>query len=476
MAVTLASQLQTVTQSQLFTTALQVLQAAGFPVQSWQTGGVERTRLMAFTSLMSDFVNNYIPAYVGGGFTSYATGGWMDLLMQQFYNLTRNGAVNTIGNITLTSAAGVSSQTYAAGKLTAVFGTSGNRYLNTGTVVIPAGPGSVSAPFRAEFAAASYNDPSSSGNITLVTPIPGVTLTNPAGNYTTQTHTGSGTGTLTLGGSPSGPHSVVINVTSTGASGVASFSYNLDGAAAVSLGVVSSVTNLGGVGINITFVNGGSGTSFVQNDTYSFNTPGSWITTQGADAEIDTAGGTRCTNRWSSLSAIPTSSLYTLLAQSTPSVGAQVTQCTVVPDATINNKVNIIVSGPGGVLPSPTISAIQAYITPYARGTDNPVVQSPTSSIITIAANIAVSTSQLNTAQAAITTALSNYLASAGVNPTLRISAVIDLIMNVAGVVDVTGVTINGAAANLTLGGVSSFVLPAQVGSGSILSLSYVTV
>lgn len=475
MTVTLASQLQTVTQPQLFASALQTLQAAGFPTQNWQPGGVERTRLMAFTTLMADFVNNYIPAYTGGGLTSFAVGGWMDLLMQEFFALTRNVAVNTVGNITLTAAAGVSSQTYAAGKLTIVFGVTGNRYFNTGTVIVPAGPGSVTAAFQAEFAGASYNDPSSSGSITLVTPIPGVTLSNVAGTFTTPTHTGSGTGTLTPSGAPTQPHSVLINVTGTGASGVASFSYQLDGGAAVSLGAVSSVTNLGGTGINISFVNGGSGTSFVLNDTYLFNNPGTWVTTQGADAEIDSAGGVRCTNRWASLSAVPTQSLYQLLATSTPGVGAQVTQCFVVPDATINNKVNIVVAGPGGVLPSPTIALIQAYISPRARGTDNPVVQSPTTIVITIAALITVAVAQNIAAQSAITTALNNYLTTSSVNTTLRISSIIDLIMNVAGVVDVSGVTINGVAANLTLGSPSTFVLPAQPPT-SILSLSFVTV
>lgn len=474
MTTTLASQLQAVTQQQLYTAALQILQANGFPTQSWETGGVERSRLMAFTTLMADFVNNYVPGYVGGGFTGYATGGWMDLLMGQIYNLTRNPAVNTIGTITLTSASGVASQTYAPGKLIAVFGATGNRYLNTASVTIPAGPGSVTASFQAEFGGASYNDPSSSGNITLVTPIPGVTLTNPAGTFTAITHTGSGTGTITPSGSPAAPHSVIINITSTSSGLPVTGSYQLDGAPAVAFGPVTSQT-IGFSGITVTFSAGGSGTSFVNGDSYSFQSPGTWVTQQGANVETDAAGGTRCTNRWSSLSAIPTSSLYDLLARSTPGVGAQVTNVTVVPDATVNNKVNIIVSGPGGVLPSPTINSIQNFIKPYARGCDRPVVQSPTTQAITIAATVTVPVAQLAAAQTAHAVALSNYLATAGVNPTLRLAAITDLIMNVPGVVDCTGVTINGAAANLTLGGIGSYVLAAQVGSGSVLNLSYVT-
>lgn len=460
MAVTLAQLLTPQTQQQIFQTLLSVYQANGFPVTAWQAGGVERTRLMAISTGLLDSVSNWIPAYTGGGFVDYAAGGWMDLLAQELYNLTRNAAVNTIGNITLTAASGVGSQTYQAGQLKATFQASGLSYLNTGTVVIPAGPGSVSAPFMAEFPGAAYSDPSNSNALFLTTPVPGVTLTNPAGTYTTQTHTGSGTGTLTLGGSPSGPHSVVINVTATGQVGTAAFSYNLDGAAAVSLGIVSSVTNLGGVGINITFNNGVSGTSFVFGDTYSFNTPGTWITQQGANAEADSATGARCRSRWASLSAIPTSNLYYLLATSTPGVGAQVTQCVVLPDVTINNKVNIIVAGPGGVLPGATISAIQAFVSLYSRLTDNPVVQSPTQLNITLAGTITLLASQAATAQTAIQVAMTNYINAVGINGTIRVSSIVELVMQIAGVVDISGVTINGSASNLTLGSSSTFVLP----------------
>lgn len=475
MTTTLAQLLQSVTQTQAFQTLLSYYQAAGFPTTAWESGDIDLTRLLAFSTAIADYATNYIPAIAGGSLLDYAPNypGWTALTAQEIYNLTQNAATYTQGNILATNSS-TTPYVFTAGQLIFVFSSTGNRYTCTGSGTIPAS-GSLSIPVQAENPGASYADASNVGSaaLTLVTPLPGVTLNNPAGNYSSQTHVGSGTGTLTLGGSPVGAHSIVINVTSTGQVGTASFSYNLDGATAVSLGIVSSVTNLGGVGVNITFNPGASGTSFVNGDTYSFSTPGSWITSQGANTETDTALATRCQNRWASLSAVPTQSLYQLLATSTPSVGAQVTQCTVVPDATINNKINIIVSGPGGVLPGSTISAIQAYITPRARGTDNPVVQSPTTTAITIAASVTVSVSQLSTAQNAITTALNNYIANAGVNPTLRLAVITDLIMNVAGVIDCASVTINGSASNLTLGSSTTFVLPAYPPT---LNLTYSTV
>ena len=81
---------------------------------------------------------------------------------------------------------------------------------------------------------------------------------------------------------------------------------------------------------------------------------------------------------------------------------------------------------------------------------------------------VAQATPRLNPVQ----TAMTNYVNATGINGTLRISAIIDAIMNIPGVVDVSGVTINGAATNLTLGSSSSFVLP----SLQPLTYSYVTV
>jgi baseplate J-like protein len=475
MTVALSTLLAPQTQQQLTNIALGIYQANGFPVQSWQPLGVERTRLAAFTTALVDIASNYIPTYTGAGFLDYATGQWLQLTAQELYNLLYNPAVFAQGSITLTAATGVGTQTLQAGQLTVNFANTGNRYQNAGVVVIPAGPGTVSATFQAANAGASFNDPSNqiAGAITLVTPIPGVSLTNPAATFSGVTHVGSGTGTITPSGAPSQPNSVSIAITSTGAVGVATFSYSINSAAAVAGGVTAaSITNLGGAGINLGFANGASGTSFALGDSYSFTNPGSWITQVGANQETDAALAQRCRNRWASLSAVPTQGLYALLATSTPGVGAQVTQCQVIPDSVINNKVNIVVSGPGGVLPSTTITTIQNYITPRARGCDNPVVVSPTTTPITFGGTATVLAAQLATATNAITTALQNYIAGLGTNPTIRISTITELVMQIAGVVDFTGVTINGVAANLTLGGIGSYVLPAYPPT---IGLSYVT-
>lgn len=466
MTTTLAQLITLSTQEQWYQLLLSNAQAEGFPVQSWQDGGVEKTRLLAMSAgLLS--LGNYVPAIAGGSLLDYAPNypGWTALTAAQIYAITQNPATFTVGVVLATNTA-TQAYMFTAGNLKVNFAASGRNYFAIGGGTIPAAvgmtPGTLAIPVIAENAGSAYIEPNNSGAVTLVTPLPGVTITNPPTSaFTTVTHGGSGTGTVTPSGTPPLPHSLAINITSTGQAGAATWSYSLDGAAFANAGAVSSLTNIGGTGITVTLANGALNPSFVLGDTYSFSCPGSWITSQGSDVEADLALAARSKNRWASLSDIPTPSLYQLLATSTPSVGSQVTGCFIVPDPLINDKINVIVSGPGGVLPSPTITAIQAFITPRRRGCDNPIVQSPSTLAITYAFTYAVPVSQAAAAAAAIVTALQAYTAAVGVNGTIRIAAVIDIVMNVSGVVDCTGVTINGVAANLTLGGVGLYVLPA---------------
>jgi len=337
--------------------------------------------------------------------------------------------------------------------------------------------------FKAELAGSKYNDQSSSGSILLISPpLLGVTLTNPAGTFTSVALVGGGTGSVTPSGSPTSPHQVTVRFDSPGAVGVASCSYSLDGAPYVPVGI-SNPFAIGSTGITVTLANGASGTSFLTGDKFSFSTPGSWITVTGSDDESNTALAQRCRNRWSTLSPIPTNSFYQLIAQSTPNVGSQVTQALVTTDAVVNDQVNIVVAGPLGALPPATVALIQTYVNTRVPLTDKPLVISPSTLNVTLGAVVTCPASVAVAAQAAIQVAMTNYVLSVGINGTLKIAAIIDLIMealrSVTGTAtgvaptgcDVSGVTINGVAANLTLGSATTFVL-AQL---QPLSFSYVT-
>lgn len=458
---TLADVIALKTQEEWYATLLGVAQSQGFPVQSWQDGGVEKTRLLAMSAGLES-LGNYVPAIAGGSLLDYSPNfpGWTALTAAQIYAIIQNPATFTLGVVLATNTA-TQPYPFTAGSLKINFAASGRNYYSVGSGTIPASSTLV-IPVIAEAAGSVYLEPNNSGAITLVTPLPGVTITNPpTSNFTGVTHGGSGTGLVTPSGSPALTHSIAINITATGQAGVATWSYSLDGAAFASAGAVAALVNVGGTGITITLSNGALNPSFVLGDTYSFNAPGSWITSQGSDLESDTALAIRSRNKWANQSVIPTQSLYQFLATSTPSVGSQVTSCTVVPDPFINDKVNVVVSGPGGVLPGATITAIQAYITPRRRGCDNPVVISPSTLAIIYAFTYTVPVASAAAAALAINTALLTYTSGISVNGTIRLADVIQIVMDVQGVVDCSGVTINGVAANLVLGGVGLYVLPA---------------
>lgn len=479
MTTTLDDLLTPLTVEEIFQLLLAVYQSNGFPVQSWQTGGVERTRLMAMSTALLDVSSNWLPDITAGGFLDYATGDWLKLLAKQMYNIDFNPATFTVGNITLSTVASAAGPyNYTAGQLIAVFAATGNRYINTTAGTLAASTANV-VEFRAEFAGADYNDPSSSGSISLVTSLPGVVLTNPAEDYSDVAHVGSGTGTIALSGTPVGPQQVLIVIDSTGASTVASWSYSINGGVLTSAGAVGSYTNLGGTGIDLILTNGLTGTSFVEGDTYLFSTPGSWITTQGADEETTepastNALATRCRDRWATLSPIPVTNLYEELVLSTPDVGSQVTQVIVLPDTVINNKVNIVVAGPEGALPVDTVADIQEYVEARVPITDLPYVVSPGSTPITVVATVTCSAALLSSVQSAITVALDNYIAGVGINGTIRLSTIVDLIMEITGVIDidVVNMTINGSGENLTLGSSSTFYVAA---ASPTLTISYIT-
>lgn len=475
--VTLSSLLTPLTPQQIFGQLLAYYQANGFPVQSWQPGGTERTRLMAFSTVMASISAQYIPNLAAAGFLDYAgniSPQWLQLLAQEVYEVPYNAANFTFGTILLTSSAAAPAYTIAAGQLIAVFGASGNRYINTtgGTLSTNS---TLSLTFQSETAAAKYQDPSSSGAITLVTPLPGVTLTNAPGNFTSTIHIGSGTAVFTPSTSltPPGNFTVVVRVDSSGVTGVATWSYSISGAPFVSVGAVASHA-IGVTPITVTF-DTTSGKIMIIGDTYTFTTPGSWISQQGSDIESNASLVARCQARWASLSQIPVNNLYYLLATSTPTVGGQVTQCLVFVDSVINNKVNIVIAGPAGALPSATVSAVQSYINPRVPITDFPVVTSPITATVSLYAGITVSAAQSATAQAAILTAMENYIDGGLINATIRIAAIIDLIMNVPGVIDVTGVGIgiNGggpSSSNVQLGSSTSYVVGQLVVTNSAIA------
>src|SRR6185295_4853142 len=230
--------------------------------------------------------------------------------------------------------------------------------------------------------------------IQLVTSsFPGVTATNPAPTYSPVSLVGTGVGLVTPGGTPTGgAHSVVVRIDTAGtvAGSTALWSVNVDNGGWVAHSTYSAVS----IGSSMTVTLTDNSGTFVQGDAYYFQTPGRDITQVGADAETPQQLGTRCRGLIPALAfakdsngnwipGSPTASAYTTLALN---ANSQVRIVLVRTDPAVNNKVNIIIAGQGGIpLLSSIVANEQAFFNSFQFDTDRVAVATTTGRAITLA-------------------------------------------------------------------------------------------
>lgn len=152
------------------------LRERGFPITDWHPGGVGRTILEVDAAALEDLYA-LVPAIAAGGYLSTAQGPWLDLLVESAYDLHRHPATFARGRVVLTAESGFGPYTLEPGDLW-VGTPDGLRYYNTTGGVLPMG-GTLEVEVQAESPGARYNV--SAGAISILhTPLPGVSVTNPA--------------------------------------------------------------------------------------------------------------------------------------------------------------------------------------------------------------------------------------------------------------------------------------------------------
>jgi hypothetical protein len=230
----------------------------------------------------------------------------------------------------------------------------------------------------------------------------------------------------------------------------------------------SSVTNLGGYGINIALADAGGSPAFISRTSYYFSCPGSDITQIGADAETPTALGDRVLGLFASLAfpkdsngswipLSPTETSYHALARS---ANSQVQIVLASPDAHINDQVNLVVAGAGGqVLSGGVLANVSDFFAHYSMLTDRVNVISPSVRVITLAGLvIVVRQNQLVAAQTALQSALAVYFSGLDpgkpftINPRIEHGYIVSLAQSVGALrgSDVA-LTINGVTGDLVL-------------------------
>jgi len=197
---------------------------------------------------------------------------------------------------------------------------------------------------------------------------------------------------------------------------------------------------------------------------------GTWVTTQGADAENSIAYATRCQNRWPSLSSPGASpaavyQLWALSAEAAAGHGTTVTRALVIADAVTPGQVDIYLAGTAGAAGAPAVTDVNTYVQARVGITNSALVQAATNVAITVAGTVNYFAAQTTLAavQAAVAAALSKYINALAISDGTAAqkvywSQVEAAVAGAAGVRNVLALTTNAGTADiaLTVGGVAT--------------------
>lgn len=173
-AVSLASLLIQETKDKIYSTALSIASAIGVPVSSWQAGDPTRSLFYVEAETLST-LEGIVANFIAAGFLDYASGDWLKLLANQFFNVTVPDATFASTTETLTNTGGGVFD-IDPGDLTFQSSISGKTYHCTTGGHLGAG-GTLDVTIVADEAGSDSS--AGSGEIdTMVTPLLGVTCAN----------------------------------------------------------------------------------------------------------------------------------------------------------------------------------------------------------------------------------------------------------------------------------------------------------
>jgi uncharacterized phage protein gp47/JayE len=152
-----------------------LLQLVGFPVASWAPSSVPRALVEIAAESIAD-LSSTVSKIAQSGFLSFAEGEWLTLLADEFFGVGRKPAVFARGIAVLADSGSAGPFTVLPGQLWAT-SKSGRRFTNAAGGTLALG-GKLSLHWKAEGSGASYNV--AAGDLAvLLTPLPGVTVSNP---------------------------------------------------------------------------------------------------------------------------------------------------------------------------------------------------------------------------------------------------------------------------------------------------------
>lgn len=190
---------------------------------------------------------------------------------------------------------------------------------------------------------------------------------------------------------------------------------------------------------------------------------GTWVTTQGADAESNVSYATRCQNRWPSLAASGTSpaatyQLWALSAEAAAGHGTTITRVLVVADGTTPGQVDVYLAGASGAAGAGAVTDANTYIQARVGITNTALVQAASNLAVTVAGTVNYYAAQttLSAVQAAVAAALAKYFGALGISDgsaafKVYWSQVEAAVAGALGVRNVAGLTTNGGSGDIAL-------------------------
>jgi hypothetical protein len=415
------------------------LNVADFPITDWQTGGVMKTFVELITRAVFTYAAKLIPTITAGGFLTEADETWLrTMLAPQLYNLTPSPATFTIEQGVLTCDAANGPYTITVGQLLAIT-TAGRRYSNiTGGSLATSGTLTLQwqseGPNDSTVDATNYIDGANSMT-SLVTPLSGVTINNPAIDYTPTTLNGVGPN-VTIVPSRTNPvvppsaGAILITITASGQVGAATFSYRRIGFAGitdpplgVSGGFTSSSFQVPLTGTTLSFVNAPLiATTFAKDSLYAISSPGGPIITQGRDIESVAALIARCQARWPDLSAIPTPSKFKLWAFAADPQVTKVGVSTGVATLTTPLLTQITIGGQLNPLSGSVVVNVQLYIDRRLGLAESAIVSTASPCLVPITGYVTSPVGTSAAVQVAADAAWSSYIAGLDIGATAKLS------------------------------------------------------
>lgn len=205
----------------------------------------------------------------------------------------------------------------------------------------------------------------------------------------------------------------------------------------------------GNVGLNsITSIVGGTLPGVTVSNP---GTAGVWITVSGVDQETSQSYAIRCQNRWPSLGIGATPATYDYWART---ASANVTRTRVFADAVTPGQVDVYLAGAAAPVSAGDVTAVQSYVNARVPLTSTALVSNTTAVPINIIAAATVRAASHAAAVTAASTNLAAYINGLAISDG---TTVVDYevleaqIGSIPGVLRVSGVTVNGGTADVTL-------------------------